>query len=109
MQSALVNPPVGTYEMGPLEVLDFGISWSMPKPWLQPDETIVGTPSIVQDGGDGQLTINPSGKQTMVSGGVVTWWCSTPTVDVNYNVHVTIVTSQGRTSTRRIQINGVPR
>jgi hypothetical protein len=98
--------PIGLYAMGPLEVLDFGISWAS---WLAPGEYIVGTPSLVQDNGDGLLTINPNGESTQVSSGVVTWWLSTPTVFVNYFVHCTMQTNQGRTSTRKIQIRGVPR
>jgi hypothetical protein len=115
MQAPLFNTPVGVYEMGPLEVLDFGINWNQPAggrslgPWLQPGETITGTPTITQDGGDGQLTINPGDTETLVSSGMVTWWCSTPTIGQTYNVHATITTSLGRTSTRRIQIIGVDR
>lgn len=92
--------------MGPLEVLDYAINWSS---WLQPGETITGTPIISQSDGDGLLTINPNGNVTLVSGGTVTWWLSTPTVAVAYSVHCTITTSQGRTSTRRIAIQGVNR
>lgn len=109
------NAPVGTYELGPLEVLDFGINWGAtagaqsPGPWLQFGETIVGTPAITQDGGDDLLTINPGNTATQVSGGLVTFWCSTPTVNVSYYLHVTVNTSLGRTSTRRILINGVDR
>jgi hypothetical protein len=115
MQPPLFNVPVGIYEMGPLEVLDYGINWNQPAggrslgPWLQPGETIFGTPTITQDCGDGLLTINPAGKSTLVSGGIVTWWLATPTVGKTYDVHATIVTNLGRTSTRRIQIIGVNR
>lgn len=111
----ILNAPVGTYELGPLEVLDFGINWGAPAsaqlrgPWLQFGETIIGTPVITQDGGDDLLTINPVGTATMVNRGLVSFWCSTPTVNVSYNVHVTITTSLGRTSTRRIVIVGVAR
>jgi hypothetical protein len=98
--------PIASFGMGPLEVLDFGISWVN---WLPPGDLIVGTPTPTQDSGDGLLTINPDGNTTQVSNGVVTWWLSTPTVNVSYFVHVTIQTIQGRTSTRKIQIKGVPR
>lgn len=98
--------PIACYEMGPLEVLDFGISWAG---WLAPGETIAGLPTITQDNGDGNLTINPNNETTLVSGGVVTWWLSTPTVYSMYFVHVTITTNQGRTSTRKIEIKGVSR
>lgn len=106
MQPALWNAPLATYLMGPIEVLDYGITWGS---WLQINETIVGTPSIVQTDGDGELTINPGSNVTLVNGGVVAWWLSTPTIGVVYNVHVTITTNQGRTSTRYIRITGVPR
>jgi hypothetical protein len=115
MQSPYFNAPVGIYEMGPLEVLCYGINWAQPAggrslgPWLQPGETIVGTPTINQDGGDGRLTINPAVNTTLVSGGIVTWWLATPTVGKTYDVHATITTSLGQTSTRRIQIIGVNR
>jgi hypothetical protein len=92
--------------MGPLEVLDFGVSWAS---WLAAGETIIGMPLITQDNGDGRLTINPNGTATLVNGGVVTWWLSTATSYSMYFVHVTITTNQGRTSTRKIQIRGVPR
>jgi hypothetical protein len=106
MQQQLQNLPLLTYGMGPLEVLDFGITWAA---WLQPGEIITGTPLIAQQGGDGLLTINPNGEQTAVVNGIVTWWLSTPTPYVAYGVHVTVVTNQGRTSSRFIQINGVQR
>src|ERR1700692_17903 len=104
--SQLPGGPIYLFEMGPLEVLDFGINWAA---WLSPGEVIIGTPSLVQDNGDGLLTINPSGNSTQVSGPVVAWWLSTPTVNVNYFVHCTIKTDQGRVSTRKIQITGVAR
>jgi hypothetical protein len=100
------NAPLNTYQMGPLEILDYGIAWTS---WLQPGETIAGTPTVTQSDGDGQLTINPNGNATLVSAGVVTWWLATPTVGQTYNVHATITTNQGRTSTRRICIQGVNR
>jgi len=98
--------PIASFEMGPLEVLDFGVDWTA---WLSPGEIIVGTPSLTQDSGDDLLTINPGGHSTQVSGGNVVWWLSTPTLNTNYFVHATITTNQGRTSTRKIQIRGVPR
>lgn len=106
MLPAQWNGPLATYQLGPIDVLDFGINWSS---WLQPGETITGTPVIFQSDGDGLLTINPNGNATLVSGGIVTWWLGTPSVGVAYSVHVTITTSQGRTVTRRIAIQGVNR
>jgi hypothetical protein len=106
MQPAAWNAPLASYPMGPLEVLDYGITWAT---WLQTNETIVGTPTIVQTDGDGELTINPGENETLVNGGIVAWWLSTPTVEQIYNVYVTIATNQGRTSTRHIRITGVLR
>ena len=106
MITALWNAPLAQYQMGPLEILDFGISWAS---WLQPNELIIGEPSIVQTDGDGLLTINPGQNMTVVNAGVVVWWLATPTISQTYTLHVTVTTNQGRTSTRHIAISGVPR
>jgi len=115
MQACQWDGPAQSFDLGPSEELDYGINWGSPSPplgvgsWLATGETIVGTPAVTYTGTDSALTINPEPNGTLVSGGLVTWWLSTPTVGSTYIVTVNITTSQGRKSTRSIQIIGVQR
>ena len=115
MQACQWDGPLQTFDLGPTEELDFAMNWGCPAPplgvgsWLAPGETIVGTPTVAYTGPDTTLTVNPSPNGTLVSGGLVVWWLSTPTVGSIYLVSVSIVTNQGRRSTRSIKIIGVQR
>jgi hypothetical protein len=81
----------------PAAILDYQMDWSA---WLASGETIQGTPVVTGDAG---ITVNPTGKGTTVSGGVVTFWIGDGTAGVTYSITVT-VTTQSRTDSRTIQI-----
>jgi len=86
----------------PAAVLDYEIDWTN---WLANGETIQGTPVVSSDAG---ITINPSGKTTSISGGLVTFWIGGGTNGQTYSVTVTITTSM-RTDSRTIQVTVGPR
>jgi hypothetical protein len=80
----------------PAAVLDYQMDWSG---WLAAGETISGADVSAESG----ITVNPAGKTTSTSGGVVTFWLGGGTAGVTYNVTVT-VTTNSRVDSRTIQV-----
>ncbi|GJH22433.1 hypothetical protein CBA19CS22_37845 [Caballeronia novacaledonica] len=85
----------------PAAVLDYQLDWSA---WLANGETI----SNADISADSGLIVNPSGKATSVSGGVVTFWLGGGTSGVTYGVTVTVTTT-ARVDSRTIQVSVGPR
>jgi hypothetical protein len=86
----------------PAAVLDYQIDFSA---WLASGETIQGSPDVTAAAG---ITVNPIGKTTSVSGGVVTFWLGGGASGVTYDVTVTITTT-ARVDSRTIQVSVGPR
>ncbi|MDR5765061.1 hypothetical protein [Caballeronia sp. LZ028] len=86
-------PYVPSFIKDPQAFLDFNWDWSA---WLGDGETITDT-SITPDAG---ITVNSSS----IVGGVVAAWLSGGVLGEVYVIACTIITSAGRTETRRIQI-----
>lgn len=80
----------------PAAVLDYQMDWSA---WLAAGETI-SSANVTADAG---ITVNPTGKSTSTSGGVVTFWLGGGTLGTTYTVTVT-VTTNSRTDSRSIQV-----
>jgi hypothetical protein len=80
----------------PAAVLDYQMDWSN---WLASGETI-SSADVTADAG---ITVNPNGKSTGTSGGVVTFWLGGGTAGMSYIVTVT-VTTNARTDSRSIQV-----
>lgn len=72
------------------------MDWSA---WLAQGETIASADVSADPG----ITVNPTGKATTFSAGVVTFWLGGGASGVTYNVAVT-VTTQSRTDSRTIQV-----
>jgi hypothetical protein len=85
----------------PAAVLDYQVDWSA---WLAPGETI----SSADVSADSGITVNPPGKTTGTSGGVVTFWLGGGSSGVTYAVTVT-VTTNARVDSRTIQVPVGPR
>jgi hypothetical protein len=84
----------------PAAVLDYQMDWSS---WLAAGETI--SSAVVS--ADAGLTVNPAGKATSVTAGVVTFWLGGGTSGT-YAVTVTVTTSS-RVDSRTIQVTVAPR
>jgi hypothetical protein len=82
----------------PAAILTYDIDWS---PWLVPGETIVDA-TITADAG---ITVNPSGKSTSTSAGVVTFWLGGGASGATYMVTITITTSSGAADSRTIAVS----
>jgi hypothetical protein len=80
----------------PAAVLDYQVDWSA---WLAQGETI----SSADVSSDAGITVNPPGKATSVSAGVVTFWLGGGTRGTTYDVEIT-VTTQSRTDSRTMQV-----
>jgi hypothetical protein len=80
----------------PASVLDYQLDWSA---WLANGETI-SSADVTADAG---ITVNPTGKATSVSGGIVTFWLGGGTAGVTYHVTVTVTTT-ARVDSRTIQV-----
>jgi hypothetical protein len=88
--------PVPIPAKSPAAILDYQMDWSA---WLAQGETIVSA-TVTADAG---VTVNPTGKATSVSGGVVTFWLGGGTRGTTYDVEIT-VTTQSRTDSRTMQV-----
>jgi hypothetical protein len=85
----------------PASVLDYQLDWSA---WLANGETI-SSADVTADAG---ITVNPTGKATSVSGGIVTFWLGGGASGTTYNVTVTVTTT-ARVDSRTIQVTVGPR
>lgn len=82
----------------PAAILPYDIDWSA---WLAPGETIANA-DVTADAG---ITVNPSGKSTSTSAGVVTFWLGGGTIGATYMVTITITTSSGAADSRTIAVS----
>jgi hypothetical protein len=82
----------------PAAILPYDIDWSA---WLSSGETIADA-TVTSDVG---ITVNPSGKVTSTSGGVVTFWLGGGTSGATYMVTITITTSSGATDSRTLAVS----
>jgi len=82
-----------TYKKDPDAVLDYGFDWS---DWLDTDETISASTWTVEDG----ITQDSESETTSVT----TIWLSGGTAGTTYRIVNEIVTSDGRTENRSMDI-----
>jgi hypothetical protein len=82
----------------PAAILPYEMDWSQ---WLASGETIADA-TVTADAG---ITVNPSGKSTSTSSGVVTFWLGGGASGATYMVTITITTSSGATDSRTIAVS----
>jgi hypothetical protein len=80
----------------PAAILDYVMDWTA---WLAAGETI-SSANVTADVG---IDVNPAGKTTSTSGGIVTFWLGGGTSGKTYNVTVTVTTNL-RTDSRTIVV-----
>jgi len=87
------SPPI--FLKDPTSVLDYAFDWA---DWLPPGDAISGSPVITIPAG---ITLDAA---PIVNGTQVVYWLSGATVGVYYSIDCTIMTVDGRTDSRSIQI-----